>query len=348
MSENFNILLSGIAPSEYPTTTYFCVLWYNENDALELMPRYPYSGKWGEITSYVMSEEIETKMPFELQIAWTSLTEYKQYYLQSKLDKEQLIHLWKGKDLDVSNQIYTHILVGMAPCGYVALWMVGEKKSTLFFWNHGIRVRIPIKNLLPNNPTLTLKEYCDSYLLKNKQIKNLPNNEITPFLYNSLMAQFNYRYSIYFKIYDEEKGWLDIQSMENPYCIEWLEDCLFDGSFDKLHKDNLFNFHKAGKPKMLNIKWRKGNTEYIAHFILDENQISGIFKRFYGAHPDTKTDFIIRIDAEKNKYELALFRYGLKEPTVIPEDAYQMIVFKNQFECYRSENYDQPHGAWIW
>lgn len=73
-----------------------------------------------------------------------------------------------------------------------------------------------------------------------------------------------------------------------------------------------------------------------------------IFHHFYGAHPETKTDFIIRIDAENKKYELALYRQGLKEPVVIPESAYQLIVFKNKFEDYRSENYDQPRGAWIW
>ena len=66
------------------------------------------------------------------------------------------------------------------------------------------------------------------------------------------------------------------------------------------------------------------------------------------SHPETKVDFIIRIDAENKKYELSLYRQGLKEPVIIPEDAYQLIVFKNKFEDYRSENYNQPRGAWIW
>ena len=73
-----------------------------------------------------------------------------------------------------------------------------------------------------------------------------------------------------------------------------------------------------------------------------------MFDKFYGAHRDTRTDFIIRVDAAARKYELALFRYGLKEPVVIPEEAYQLLVFKNRFEDFRSPNYDQPRGAWIW
>ena len=81
---------------------------------------------------------------------------------------------------------------------------------------------------------------------------------------------------------------------------------------------------------------------------MDENLKIDLFRRFYGAHPETKADFIIRIDPENKKYELALYRQGLKEPVVIPESAYQMIVFKNKFEDYRSANYNQPRGAWIW
>ena len=79
-----------------------------------------------------------------------------------------------------------------------------------------------------------------------------------------------------------------------------------------------------------------------------DKEICKVFDRFYGAHPETKTEFMIRIDVEQNKYELALYRYGLKEPQVINESAYQLIVFKNKFEHFRSENYDQPRGAWIW
>lgn len=89
-------------------------------------------------------------------------------------------------------------------------------------------------------------------------------------------------------------------------------------------------------------------TIYAFYLFFDFDKLSSIFRFFYGAHPETKTDFIIRIDAENKKYELALYRQGLKEPVVIPESAYQLIVFKNKFEDYRSENYNQPRGAWIW
>lgn len=119
-------------------------------------------------------------------------------------------------------------------------------------------------------------------------------------------------------------------------------------TFDKVNDDLLFKYCLRGKPDKLSIKWLIGKAEYSAYFWMDEEQITAVFERFYGAHPETKADFIIRIDAENRKYGLALFRQGLREPVVIPESAYQLIVFKNKFEDYRSENYDRPRGAWIW
>lgn len=162
------------------------------------------------------------------------------------------------------------------------------------------------------------------------------------------MQQFVYRYFPMLEKWDGDK-WEPYKE-EDPLRpqLDWCEESLYDGTYDKLHDGRLMNYHEAGKPKRLAVKWHVGKCEYSAYFWFDEVKICEIFDRFYGIHRDTKSDFIIRIDGEAKKYELALFRYGLKVPQVIPATAYQMIVFKNKFEDYRSENYDQPHGAWIW
>ena len=62
-------------------------------------------------------------------------------------------------------------------------------------------------------------------------------------------------------------------------------------------------YHQAGKPKKLRVEWHIGKSEYSAYFWFEDERIREVFDKFYGAHPDTKTDFIIRIDAEKRKYE---------------------------------------------
>ena len=164
-----------------------------------------------------------------------------------------------------------------------------------------------------------------------------------------LVRQYIYKYLLIYENWDEDmEEWKKYNDEEELPEFDYIEENLFDGTHDKLHDDGLLNYHQAGKPKKLAIKWHIKKSEYTAYFWFEDEEICALFDRFYGAHPETKSDFMIRIDAEKNKYELALYRYGLKEPQVISESAYQLIVFKNKFEYYRSENYDQPRGAWIW
>ena len=130
--------------------------------------------------------------------------------------------------------------------------------------------------------------------------------------------------------------------------IKYIENTLFHRTTIVQEMNELLTFHESVIPQNLLLSWHIGKSEYSAYFWFEEEPIREVFDKFYGAHPDTKTDFIIRIDAENKKYELALYRYGLKEPQIISEDVYQLLVFKNKFEDYRSDNYNQERGAWIW
>jgi hypothetical protein len=156
---------------------------------------------------------------------------------------------------------------------------------------------------------------------------------------NKISKQYTYRYLPLFSPHNKD------YKLSKDY---YLREALFDSTHDKLHDGRLMKYHQAGKPKKLRVQWHIKKSEYTAYFWFEDERIREVFDKFYGAHPDTKTDFIIRIDAEKRKYELALYRYGLKEPQIIPEEVYQLLVFKNKFEDYRSENYNQERGAWIW
>lgn len=156
------------------------------------------------------------------------------------------------------------------------------------------------------------------------------------------MRQYNLRYMV--------KG-IGIEKENKSYCdftITKVSVYNSDGSYDKTNNIRLLSFSEKGKPQIISIEYRINKNDFFAHFWLDQGDLSLIFDRLYGAHPETKTDFIIRIDPDNKKFELALYRQGLKEPVIIPESAYQLIVFKNKFEDYRSPNYNQPRGAWIW
>lgn len=203
-------------------------------------------------------------------------------------------------------------IVGITTYGKVAVWKNNGYRVELTDWRAA-----EIKQILNGG----------KFMSQSLEIQHRINN---------LMRQYYYRYHI-----------IPIHSKAH-LVINFIEETLFDGTLDKVHDDRLIKYHYAGMPHRLHISLSWKFQDYQTYLWFDEKMINDVFNRFYGAHPETKTDFIIRIDAENKKYELALYRQGLKEPVVIPESAYQLIVFKNKFEDYRSENYNQPRGAWIW
>lgn len=130
--------------------------------------------------------------------------------------------------------------------------------------------------------------------------------------------------------------------------IVYVGEQLSDGTYDKLGDGGLLRYHEAAKPRRLAVRWRVGKAGYAAYFRFDGDRLQELFDRFYGAHPDTRADFIVRIDAERGGHGLSLYRYGLQQPMAVPAEAYELIVFKNRLEHYRSANYSQGRGAWIW
>ena len=352
-SPQFKILVSGTAPILYPTDTFFGLLYFEADDALEIPKKYPYQGEWGQPVSTHLLEREDYPVPGLLDMVWLSIVERKFYSIVEKLPTDRLEELFSQKDEDTGEAIYEHIVVGMAPFGGVALWTHGFKKSSLVKWMHAEETQVEMKDFMPLNPNVTLDENCDFYINNDSRVKeNLATNGLPPRdLFDNYMKQFTYRYLPLFKHWDEDKAkWQPYteEEQETKPKLDYIEEALYDGTHDKLHDGGLLNYHEAGKPKKLAVKWHIKKSEYTAYFWFEDEAIRAIFDKFYGIHPDTKTDFIIHIDPMKNKYQLALYRYGLQEPKTIPEDAYQLIVFKNKFEHFRSENYDQPRGAWIW
>lgn len=345
----FPIKVSGSAPWLYPADTMIGLLWYDKNEAIEIPKRYPYQGEWGGCTTTCLSLRELYPMPYKINIIWLSIVEKKFYALEELMPSKALGEIWGATE-----GIYSHIIVGMAPWGNLALWFYGNKKSILIAWLEAVEVNLDYKVFCPMSQFSTLREHCDFYINNSPDIKanielnGLPSHD----LFDNYMMQFIYRYQVFMEKWqgdNETVEWEQYKEDENNVPVfDWIEEALYDGTHDKLHDGGLMKLHKAGKPKKWTIQFHRGKAVYTAYFWFEDEKIREVFDRFYGLHPETKTDIIIRIDAEMNKYELALYRYGLKEPVIIKEDVYQLIVFKNKFEIYRSENYNQPAGAWIW
>lgn len=348
----FQYEIYGCAHDLFPTETHFGLFSLADNTVADIPQQYPFSGPWGECGVENVSIQREKTLPKEIELLYLSVAEKKFYYLKTPVNPHVLESIYDDLLRRTDSEL-VRIIVGMAPYGYIALWLGNDRKQSLLGWLKGCEIQLPMEEFLPERSDLSLAEYCQAYIEKDVSVKDyLCKNCLPPrHLFDEYMKQFTYRYLILFEHWDaDEEKWHKIQSEKEDKMpnFDYIGEALFDGTHDKLRNGDLMNYHKAGKPKKLAVKWHIKKSEYTAYFWFEDEAIRNIFDRFYGAHPETKTDFMIRIDSEKNKYELALYRYGLKEPQVISESAYQLLVFKNKFEYYRSENYNQPRGAWIW
>lgn len=353
MTKKYDIKVSGTAPVLYPTESFFAFLETESGVPIELPKETPFSGEWGESLSVWIEDVENTSIPIAIDTIWLSITERVFYSYQASLPIAFLKELMEQKDTSTGNFLYNRILIGMAPFGEIAIWLDGEKKSVILGWGKAKKTEVEMIDFLPENSSVQLKDYCDFYINNDTRVKqNLEANGLPPRdLYDNYMKQFTYRYLLLFEHWDEnQEKWVKYteEEQETKPELDYIEEALYDGTHDKLHDGRLLNYHEAGKPKKLAVKWHIKKSEYTAYFWFEGEAIRTIFDRFYGIHLDTRTDFIIRIDPTKNKYQLALYRYGLQEPQIIPEEAYQLIVFKNKFEQFHSENYNQPRGAWIW
>lgn len=347
-NKEYRYYISGNAPILYPTEMWYSALFYTQKEMLPIPKCYPYRGEWGEILSTEVLSREDYPMPNKLDMAWLSIIEQKFYQLEAEIPAEQFQAVWD----QAQPETFSHIVVGMAPFGGVALWCVGEDKSVLITWMQAKPYEVSFKEFKSGDQYKTLQDYCNRYLESNPLAKdNIETNGQPPRdLYDGYMKQFTYRYLIEFGQWDkDEKKWNEaIENKDETDEFDSIEETLFDGTHDKLHDGGLMNYHQAGKPMKLAVKWHIKKSEYSAYFWFHDEDIKAVFERMYGPHPETKTDFIIRVDALQNKFELSMYRYGMKEPYIISEKTYELIVFKNKFEAFRSDNYDQPRGAWIW
>lgn len=345
MIKTYEYCVVGCAFDIAPTLAHVAFVSCSETDVLLIPECIPYQGEWGKNETAILLDESYHMLPKGIHIIYLSLVEHKFYIINEALPIEKVNEIW-------CNGCFDKIVVGMAPYGGIAVWFSSSSKSILFRWLHGTEISIKMKSFMPNNPKVRLEQISQQYINGNSIAKayyekyGIPSQK----LFEGYMEQFIYKYLPLLEKWNNDKGlWMKYnQEEESNHIFKCIEETLFDGTYNKLNDGSLFKYHQAGKPKNLAIKWHIGKSEYSAYFWFEEEPIREVFDKFYGAHPDTKTDFIIRIDAENKKYELALYRYGLKEPQVIPENVYQLLVFKNKFEDYRSDNYNQERGAWIW
>jgi len=288
---------------------------------------YPWEKQIGTVGQQIISEIDEKNNVIKVDIFWKCNGEF--YTLIKELDLSILPKL-PLQDFEIRSLIF-----GFFANGVIVVWYQSLLRSYIIVNEKGALIKMFSEEQ---------KNQIEERLAFRKILDQPENMVIQPTVDYKFFCKYCYRYNVQFEDICNEQEHKETCNCE----LGSLEEKLSDGTYNLTNDKCLLNYHKSAKPSKIVIKFKEYNDEYKLAIWLEYNLLLVIFEKFYGAHPETKTDFIIRIDAENKKYELALYRQGLKEPVVIPESAYQLIVFKNKFEDYRSENYNQPRGAWIW
>lgn len=298
---------------------------------------FPAKTSWGECVEF-KEYPIYGSGTISIELGWISISSQRSFYYNNIIDLEESL---------VNSDSIT-LLFGLTPQGEIAIWLQHELQSVLLRLDQAVEITSELTDemieeaqipLGGGNFAKTISQLCLSDIRKFEDL--MPEyKSIDSFSCRrckDFMSKYYYNYKIILN--DSQKSDCDIRT---------FFDALYDGTHNKLNDGSLMKYHEAGIPKKLALKWHIKKSDYSAYFWFEDEEICTIFNKFYGQHPDTKTDFIIHIDPINKKYELSLYRYGLKQPVIIPESAYQLIVFKSGFENYRSDNYNQPTGAWIW
>lgn len=338
-------------------------------------------GLWGDVQTFVVLNDDTFPFPSGIELQWISVVEQKYFCVNEPLDAKYLERLWlqyaqygevDGVDDDNDDEendndeddavaeddenedeektiksIFNYVAVGIAPHGGVAVWLHGLKKQSIIAWLHAEEKELTLDEQHALLWGLDIKTYCD-VAVKQVGLESVVIPE--PRFFENMMLQYCYKWQPVLKKWDEkEEKWIDYE--EDAKVIpefDFIEVRCFDGTYDKLRDGGLMECHSAGKPSHLTVHWHVAKRQYGAYFFFDHDELHAVFSRCYGAHPDTKVDILIQMDPETNHYELALYRYGMKEPLKINESAYQLMVFRNKFECFRSENYNLPPRSWRW
>lgn len=338
-----------LAHKLYPLCNVRVFIFYGDSYEMHQVV-YSHEGEWCDIPTISIHNGTTLPIPNWIEAEWLSAVECENYILECEIDEAKAQLIWN--EAKESGWSIKYLQIGLVPYGGVAIWLCGFKKAVLLHWLRAEKIEIGIVDDQPF-PTSAFSPVCDE-ILKQKQealqhlkVHGLPS----PDLFDNWMHQYTFRYCIAFHQWKGNEWipkFIDEESDEMEPEMEYVADYCFDGTYDKTHSNNLFLFHESGMPKRLSLCWHEANNTMKAFFWFVYVQMAKVFQEFFLQNA-IKGDLQILIDSRAKKYSMRLCD---KEDNIhfvtIPEEAYQTIVFCDNFEYYKSENFAQEDGAWNW
>lgn len=347
MSVPINYIALSCSAPYYPIDIFYGYFVGDDNIRNEIVVEKCIGANWGELRNTVSIDDSKFSIPNRLFLHWISFVEKCMYDIDVDLPQKEIEDRW----LDSKSGGYKNIVIGLAPWGQLAVWLYGYKKSSLILWTRGRLHKWEDEHEEFYLYKCSLSNYCEKILSEHPDIKEYIDKNGMPSasLFDQYMRQYEYRILPIFGRWNaDEKEWGEYEDNDAIPQLDYIEAIHTDGTRDRTRTDFLMQYHEAGRPQKLALCWQIGKGEFNAYVWFDERKSCEIFEQFNASHPGIKADLLFHADPEANHYEWLLYGQELEEPFVVAEDAYEMIIFRNRYEHYRTENYSQPKGAWIW
>jgi len=322
---------SGNAPLLYPAELFFGDFVFADDTRLYIPESIPFATIWGRSVSMHALDNNLFPAPNFIDIIWLSLAENQFYSLESALPKEKIESLLAEINDETKEPKYNFIIVGMAPYGGLAVWLSGHGKTTEVAWLQAEPTEVEMKDFAPT-VEYTQKEYRDLVLqdceeaYENYQKNGLPDR----MLFERYMQKFNYRITP--KLANEEA------------LFEGIELYYYNGELNTTNSGEHAEMVMRAKPSKIVLNWSIGKIQYGAYFWTDEKKIIETFANFYGS--DTQKEGALTIEVGESNKDFKFFLQDDSTVIEIPVEEIEIIVFKNKFEFFRSENYSKPPQGW--
>lgn len=295
--------------------------------------------------------EGKKELPERIELAWLSIIDKKCYAVEADIDKQKAEQLWKDNEASAeeASQLYKHVICGVLPNKSIGIYLYSETKSILFQKLKANEINISIELL----PLSFIDSESERILSENEEAREVATLGMPPSeFFDHWLEQFYYRYVPLEEYWDGE-NWQEYDEEDMFYddiMINELHVQRFDGTHHELPDDiSLIKYHEAGMPKRMALQWDEGRSHLSAYWWFDDQVLYPILHRFFSLNPDARADILLRCDSRQECFEIAL-KSGemLQQPITVLPEAYQLIVFKDGHELYKSENYNQEQGAWNW
>ena len=292
---------------------------------------------WGSVKNHSFVTQDAWPMPHRLEVRYVTTDDGRCYAIDTPLDAEKAAKLWDEQEKKFPRNGFQDYVVGTAPYGFIAVWLRGRDRSVL------------LHSFMAEEKELDETEEPLYGWLKGK-------NVFMPVRREDMlrdMRQFCYRYVTLEEYWDDSRyEWVEYED-DDPYYddldIDSIEDHRSDGTFNYLENDiSQQQYHDAGMPERITVRWHAGREEYLAHFWLDKRLFSKEFIKFFDAHPGSRVDILLRMDSKEQVYVIAFRAEGEEECTFLPWHLFQLVVFKDGIEHYKSRNYELEKGQWRW